>query len=95
MKDLVKEFIELFKDNPKEMLKDSAAVFLIFTFSYLLLVLSSIQISKRTYERPCKHKICIYEMKKKIIISIIVLSLAIYLLCKYSFEIGFTIGWYL
>ena len=65
MKDLVKEFIELFKDNPKEMLKDSAAVFLIFTFSYLLLVLSSIQISKRTYERPCKHKICIYEQVNK------------------------------
>ena len=42
MKDLVKEFIELFKDNPKEMLKDSAAVFLIFTFCYLLLVFGSI-----------------------------------------------------
>ena len=38
----VKEFIELFKDNPKEMLKDSAAAFLIFAFCYLLLVLSSI-----------------------------------------------------
>jgi len=38
---IIKEFIELFKDNPKEMLKDSAAVFLIFTFCYLLLVLSS------------------------------------------------------
>ena len=39
---IVKEFIELFKDNPKEMLKDSGVVFLIFTFCYLLLVLSSI-----------------------------------------------------
>ena len=39
---IVKEFIELFKNNPKEMLKDSAAAFLIFTFCYLLLVLSSI-----------------------------------------------------
>ena len=93
MKDLVKEFVELFKDNPKEMLKDIAAVFLIFAFCYLLLFLGSFQ--KRTYVRPSKHKICIYEMKKKIIISIIVLSLVMYLLCKYSFEIGFTIGWYL
>tara|TARA_S200002703_G_C3657424_1_gene201834 strand:+ start:157 stop:285 length:129 start_codon:yes stop_codon:yes gene_type:complete len=38
---IVKEFVELFKDNPKEMLKDIAAVFLIFTFCYLLLFLGS------------------------------------------------------
>jgi len=42
MKKLVKEFIELFKDDPKGMLQDSAAVFLIFTFCYLLLFLGSI-----------------------------------------------------
>ena len=38
---IVKEFIEFFKDNPKEMLKDIAAAFLIFTFCYLLLVFRS------------------------------------------------------
>lgn len=42
MRKLVKEFIELLKDDPKGMLQDSVAVFLIFAFCYLLLVFGSI-----------------------------------------------------
>ena len=42
MKNLIKEFIELLKDDPKGMLQDSVAVFLIFAFCYLLLVFGSI-----------------------------------------------------
>ena len=42
MKNLIKEFIELLKDDPKGMLQDSVAVFLIFAFCYLLLVFGAI-----------------------------------------------------
>ena len=42
MLELFKEFISECKTNPKEMLQDSVAVFLIFAFCYLLLVFGSI-----------------------------------------------------
>ena len=42
MLELFKEFISECKNNPKELLKDSVAVFLIFAFCYLLLVFGAI-----------------------------------------------------
>ena len=42
MLELFKEFISECKNNPKELLKDSIAVFLMFAFCYLLLVFGSI-----------------------------------------------------
>ncbi len=42
MLELFKEFISECKNNPKEMLKDSIALFLIFAFCYLLLVFGAI-----------------------------------------------------
>jgi hypothetical protein len=42
MLELVKEFISECKSNPKEMLLESATVFLMFASFYLIIVLGSI-----------------------------------------------------
>ena len=42
MLELFKEFISECKTNPKEMLQDSVAVFLIFAMGYFTLMLGSI-----------------------------------------------------